>query len=102
MYDLKKSQIADEDNSHMCQASGCPNRWTVDKGQRLCSAHAWASIKDWDRITGIEWNEYRKRGERNNYQAKFMENKQPARKVSDAEKRQILTNLRNLMRGHHA
>ena len=99
MYELKKSStIAEEENSHMCQANGCPNRWTVDKGQRLCSAHAWADPRDWDKISGIEWTAYRNRGDRNNYQAMSVNIKVPARKVSEFEKRQIINNLRNLMR----
>lgn len=99
MYELKKSSIAEEDNSHMCQATGCPNRWTVDNGKRLCSAHAWSLMRDWDKITGIQWAAYRQRGDKNNYEAMSMEVKVPARKVSETEKRQIIGNLRDLMQG---
>lgn len=40
-----------EDTSLDCQAFGCPNRWSVDQGSRLCSAHAWADPIDWPSIT---------------------------------------------------
>jgi len=94
----KATQAPEVQDDIMCQANDCPNRWTVDKGQRLCSAHAWAEMRDWDKITGIEWAAYRQRGDRNNYEAMSMEVKVPARKVSEAEKRQIIKNLQNLMR----
>jgi hypothetical protein len=103
MYELKKTnQTPENENSEMCQARECPNRWTVDKGQRLCSAHAWADFKDWDRITSKEWQIYRERGDRNNYQAMTMENPVNARPVSQAEKFGILKNLRDLMRNKNA
>lgn len=36
----------------MCSANNCPQVWSVDGGNgRLCSAHAWASPKQWNRIT---------------------------------------------------
>lgn len=42
----------------MCQAHGCPNRWTVDLHGQLCSAHGWADPHDWPEITQREiWNE---------------------------------------------
>jgi hypothetical protein len=41
--------------SLMCCAHGCPNRWTVDSGDRgihrLCSAHAWSDRDRWPSIT---------------------------------------------------
>ena len=82
----------------MCQAHECPNRWTVDNGKRLCSAHAWAEYRNWENITKREWAAYRQRGDRNNYEAMSVNIKVPARKVSETEKRQIINNLRNLMR----
>ena len=40
-----------ESRSLMCQAHGCPSRWSVDMGQRFCSKHAWSDSKDWGSIT---------------------------------------------------
>jgi hypothetical protein len=51
-------RVADESTSYdplMCRAKGCPNRWSVDSGDRgvnhLCSAHAWSDSRDWPQIT---------------------------------------------------
>ena len=95
----KATQTPEVQTETMCQAHECPNRWTVDNGKRLCSAHAWANFRDWDRITQREWAAYRQRGDKNNYEAMSMEVKVPARKVSETEKRQIIGNLRDLMQG---
>ena len=104
MYELKKSSQAPEvESDTICQAHECPNRWTVDNGKRLCAAHAWANFRDWDRITSHEWAAYRQRGDKNNYEAMSIEVKVPAKKVTEAEKRQIINNLRKLMVDkHHA
>ena len=40
-----------EAKSLMCQATGCPNKWSVHMGSRLCSKHAWADPMDWGSIT---------------------------------------------------
>ena len=103
MYDLKKIKpVEQQDNSEMCQAPECPNRWTVDKGQRLCSSHAWANYRDWDAITSREWTAYRTRGDKNNYQAMLEPQKVTAKPVSQSEKIKILSDLRNLMSKNHA
>ena len=46
-------QIANEanDRSLMCKAHGCPNLWSCDFGEKLCSAHAYSPPHDWPRIT---------------------------------------------------
>ena len=93
----KAQQAPEVQVDTMCQAHECPNRWTVDNGKRLCSAHAWANFRDWDRITQREWSAYRQRGDKNNYEAMSIEVKVPAKKVTEAEKRQIINNLRKLM-----
>ena len=41
-----------DDRSLMCDAHGCPNRWSVDMGSgRLCSWHSRADKHDWPRVT---------------------------------------------------
>jgi hypothetical protein len=47
----KKSSDAELEAKLMCTAYGCPNRWTVQVGKPLCSAHAWADPKNWAEIT---------------------------------------------------
>lgn len=51
----RDQRAADElppDHGLMCQAQGCPNRWSVDAGSgRLCSAHAWVGRHLWPQIT---------------------------------------------------
>jgi hypothetical protein len=37
----------------LCAAFDCPMEWTVDKGTRLCTYHAWAESREWPSIT--EW-----------------------------------------------
>ena len=57
--DSRDQRIAREsqhDSRLMCQASGCPNRWSVSDqpgaGARgLCSAHAWSEPMHWPAIT---------------------------------------------------
>jgi hypothetical protein len=48
-------RVADEaavDQSLLCSAHGCPNRWSVDAGHgKACRAHAWAQPHDWPQIT---------------------------------------------------
>ena len=41
----------DTSNELMCSAFECPNRWSVDTGRRLCSAHAGADSHDWGFVT---------------------------------------------------
>lgn len=46
-----------DDMQHlMCQAHGCPNRWTVQIEGALCSDHAWADLKDWPKITEAQYH----------------------------------------------
>ena len=40
-----------EESRLMCSAHGCPNRWSVNMGRPLCSAHAWADPEDWGAVT---------------------------------------------------
>jgi hypothetical protein len=40
-----------DDSKLMCSAHGCPNRWTVNMGRPLCSAHQWADPADWGAVT---------------------------------------------------
>lgn len=51
----KRDQIAADqsadDRDLMCRATGCPNKWSVDMGSKLCSAHAWAEPHQWPQIT---------------------------------------------------
>jgi hypothetical protein len=55
----RDSRVADEhaaESAHesklMCQAHGCPNRWSVDAGKGpLCSAHAWVPTSAWPQVT---------------------------------------------------
>lgn len=45
-------KTAAADNSDlMCQADGCPLRWSVDRGSKLCTFHAWADPRKWPSIT---------------------------------------------------
>lgn len=40
-----------DDHDLMCQADGCPLRWSVDRGSKLCTFHAWSDPKQWPSIT---------------------------------------------------
>lgn len=42
---------AESESKLMCQAHNCPNKWSVNTGGRLCSAHAWADPMDWGAVT---------------------------------------------------
>lgn len=59
-YQARRDQrIADNhgtDQSLMCAASGCPNRWSVSlgNGRGTCGAHAWAPAEHWPGITQRE------------------------------------------------
>jgi hypothetical protein len=35
----------------LCGAFECPMEWTVDKGSKLCTHHAWAESHEWPKIT---------------------------------------------------
>lgn len=41
----------DERLDLLCGAFECPMEWTVDKGGKFCSHHAWAESHDWPKIT---------------------------------------------------
>ena len=69
----------------MCQAHECPNRWTVDRGSRLCSAHAWAAPEDWAAVTQKMIDLL--------VTPRVAEKNAPA-PVSDAQKGEILARLR--------
>lgn len=53
----QKQEAEPEHNDSLCNAHGCPNRWAVDMGSRLCSAHAWSQPHQWPKITE---DQYRK------------------------------------------
>ena len=76
----------------MCQARECPNRWSVDKGDKLCTAHAWEPPTRWPYITDIQLNALTRR--------KDKPPEEPAPKLSNAEKMQILGKLRVLTNTH--
>jgi len=40
-----------DDSKLMCSANACPNRWSVNMGRPLCSAHQWADPADWGKVT---------------------------------------------------
>jgi hypothetical protein len=48
-----------EANDLLCQAHGCPNRWAVDTGSRLCSDHAWSESHKWPQITEAQFHKRR-------------------------------------------
>ena len=51
---FRKDEPQDNLDHLMCQAHGCPNRWSVDRGSRLCSAHAWEEPHKWQKVaTGM-------------------------------------------------
>lgn len=46
--------VADQtiaERAFLCSANGCPNRWTVNFGRPLCSAHAGADPHQWGQVT---------------------------------------------------
>jgi hypothetical protein len=49
--DGRTAENANADRRLMCSAHGCPNRWSVDPGQPLCSAHYHADPITWQRVT---------------------------------------------------
>lgn len=49
--DQRIVEEVEADAAAMCTASGCPNRWTVDFGTRLCGAHSGADPLEWPEIT---------------------------------------------------
>jgi hypothetical protein len=49
--DKRTVESAEHDAALMCTASGCPHRWSVDFGTRLCSAHNGAELHEWPEIT---------------------------------------------------
>jgi hypothetical protein len=72
----------------MCQARECPNRWSVDKGEKLCTAHAWEPPNRWPIITNMQLNAYARHTEK--------QQQEPAPKLSNDEKIAILSKLRVL------
>ena len=51
--DQRVAEDYGDDRALLCNATGCPNRWTVSHGGSpgLCSAHAWADRHLWPQIT---------------------------------------------------
>lgn len=77
-----------------CVASGCPWRWSVDKGgARLCGAHAWADPHLWPRITQGLLD-----GETNRaLDAQREPETRPVKSLSFPEKRALLIRLRSVL-----
>lgn len=50
--EVKTTDKPSEQNLSMCQAHGCPNRWSInDEKGRLCRWHRNADPMDWPKIT---------------------------------------------------
>lgn len=49
--DQRVADDAQKDFALMCSAQGCPLRWSVDFGTRLCSCHAGKDPLQWPAIT---------------------------------------------------
>ena len=49
--DQRVAEEAGADQRLMCCAHGCPNRWSVDIGKRMCSAHYAADPIEWPAVT---------------------------------------------------
>lgn len=50
----RDAAVADQaisERAFMCSASGCPNRWSVNFGRPLCSAHSSADPHQWPQVT---------------------------------------------------
>ena len=76
-----------ETNDLLCQAHGCPNRWAVDTGSRLCSDHAWAEPHKWPQITQAQF-----------HKRKPLVNTEPVKPMTQAEKVATLHALRDMMK----
>lgn len=60
-YRNRDQRVADDaierdETQLMCQADGCPHRWSVAEGfgdriRGLCSAHRWTDPRHWDAVT---------------------------------------------------
>lgn len=98
----RDQRAADElppDHGLMCQAQGCPNRWSVDAGSgRLCSAHAWVGRHLWPQITQEQQDAETERV----YQAQFPR-RAPSPEVTISAKAEAIARLQGLvaaMRGN--
>ena len=49
--DGRMAETVNADRLLMCSAHGCPNRWSVDPGQPLCSSHYHADPVTWPQVT---------------------------------------------------
>ncbi len=76
-----------------CMARDCPNLWSVDKGDRCCSAHAWAEPHEWPRITQEQQALSAER-------ARAASNRvyKPPRQYTREEKRELLNRLLHAFR----
>ena len=83
---FRKDEPQDNLDHLMCQAHRCPNRWSVDRGSRLCSAHAWEEPHKWPQITESLFYKTN---------SKQTDNLPPI-KFTEAEKREVIQNLRQL------
>lgn len=90
--DAETVRELDADHTLMCRASGCPNRWTVDSGAPLCSAHAWCDPVHWPQVTQEQLDAQLDRARR-------VESAPPsAKRWTHAEKTELLGRLRNSLR----
>jgi hypothetical protein len=94
----RDERIADDaqDRRLMCEAHGCPNRWSVDAGGgRLCSAHQWSARAEWPRITQQLLDAETDRAYR--AQAVPPSDGTPKRTLSRGEKLHVLGQLREVL-----
>jgi len=82
-----ESQTEDNHNDLQCTAFECPNRWSVDKGRKLCSAHAWSEPHEWAKIT---------QGLYSAAIVKIKRNQDPIRPLTEQEKREAIQRIHNL------
>lgn len=80
-------QAEPETNDLLCGAHGCPNRWAVDNGSRLCSDHAWSPAQKWPQITEAQF-----------HKRKPLANTPPAKAMTQADRVATLHNLRTMMK----
>ena len=92
-YKTRDQRIADEvtapigyTEDQMCVVAGCRSRWSLISS-KLCSAHHWASADDFDDVT-----------EASKHRARIPEPR-PHEHYTQAEKREILHKMRELIHG---
>jgi hypothetical protein len=70
-----------------CTAFECPNRWSVDTGRKLCSAHAWSEPHEWAKIT---------QGLYSAAIVKIKRHKDPIKALTKQEKKEAIQRIQNL------